>query len=52
MYPKKEYRFGFHKIPSIYHLHMHCLVLPFLNEYFDKIYYGDEEFITVDDVLE
>ena len=37
-----EFRFGFHKEPyiSIFHLHMHCFLLPFSEVKYDRVQYG------------
>jgi len=42
LYPKDQYRFGYHEPPvnSVDHLHLHCLVLPIAKVYIDKIVYG------------
>jgi hypothetical protein len=40
--PKDKYRFGFHLPPhtSIFHIHLHCFIGPFSNQYYDKVQYG------------
>ena len=37
-----EFRFGFHLPPhiSVFHIHLHCLILPIENKLIEKYLYG------------